>query len=84
MKKKIEYSKKLASRILLGDVILSLSTLAICVLAILHDFSGGLPYLVSLIGIYNIATGYVLGKYFDKAKAENVIKIQEHWQQDCD
>lgn len=69
--KKRETSKTLAGMILGGDVLLSLATLGVTVLAILRDFSGGLPYLVALIGVYNAATGYVLGKYFDKARAEN-------------
>lgn len=71
-KTKKAYSKQLAKWILIGDLILSICTLAICVLAIFKNYNGGLPYLVSLIGIYNIATGYVLGKYFDKSKAENI------------
>ena len=70
-KKQEQFSKRLAFTIIWGDIILSICTLAICVLAILKDYSGALPYLTSLIGIYNIATGYVLGKYMDKSKAEN-------------
>ena len=67
--KKRETSKTLAGVILAGDLLLSLATLGVTVLAILRDFTGGLPYLVALIGIYNVATGYVLGKYFDKSRA---------------
>ena len=69
--KKRETSKTLAGVIIAGDILLSLATLGVTVLAVLRDFDGGLPYLVSLIGIYNVSTGYVLGKYFDKARAEN-------------
>ena len=69
--KKRETSKTLAGVILAGDILLSLATLGVTLLAVLRDFDGGLPYLVSLIGIYNVSTGYVLGKYFDKARAEN-------------
>lgn len=69
--KKRETSKTLAGVIIAGDILLSLATLSVTVLAVLRDFDGGLPYLVSLIGIYNVSTGYVLGKYFDKARAEN-------------
>jgi hypothetical protein len=65
------FSKKLAGWILAGDLILSISTLGICVLAILNNFQGSLPYLVSLIGLFNASTAFVLGKYFDKSKAEN-------------
>ena len=71
--KKRETSKTLAGVILAGDLLLSLATLGVTVLAILRDFTGGLPYLVALIGIYNVATGYVLGKYFDKSRAENTV-----------
>ena len=71
--KKRETSKTLAGVILAGDLLLSLATLGVTVLAILQDFTGGLPYLVALIGIYNVATGYVLGKYFDKSRAENTV-----------
>ena len=67
----VRRSKTLAGVILAGDLLLSLATLGVTVLAILRDFTGGLPYLVALIGIYNVATGYVLGKYFDKSRAEN-------------
>ena len=69
--KKRETSKTLAGVIIAGDILLSLATLGVTVLAVLRDFDGGLPYLVSLIGIYNVSTGYVLGKYFDKSRAEN-------------
>ena len=69
--KKRETSKTLAGVIIAGDLLLSLATLGVTVLAVLRDFAGGLPYLVSLIGVYNVATGYVLGKYFDKSRAEN-------------
>ncbi len=69
--KKRETSKTLAGAVIAGDILLSLATLGVTVLAVLRDFTGSLPYLVSLIGIYNLATGYVLGKYFDKSRAEN-------------
>lgn len=70
-KNKTAFSKKLAGWILIGDLILSISTLGICVLAILYSFQGSLPYLVSVISVFNLSTGYVLGKYFDKSRAEN-------------
>jgi hypothetical protein len=71
-KVKKAYSKKLAAWIIWGDLILSIATLGISALAILRDYSGSLPYLVSLIGIYNMSTAYVLGKYFDKSTKENI------------
>lgn len=69
--KKLEYSKKLAGVVILGDILMSVATLGLCLLSILKSYSGSLPYLTALIGVYNVATGYVLGKYMDKSKAEN-------------
>jgi geranylgeranyl pyrophosphate synthase len=64
-------SQVLAYAILAGDFLLSVATLALCALSILRSYSGTLPYLTALIGLYNAATGYVLGKYMDKSRAEN-------------
>ena len=69
--KRTSFSKILAILILLGDLGLSFSTLYLCYIAIINNFEGGLPYLVTLIGLFNVATGYVLGQYFSKSKAEN-------------
>ena len=65
------FGKRIAVTVIIGDVLLSMATLGLCLLAILRSFMGGLPYLVAMIGVYNVATGYVLGEYFKKAKAEN-------------
>ena len=43
----------------------------LCKLAIIYQFTGALPYLTTLIGALQAATGYVLGHYFKKSKAEN-------------
>ena len=69
--KRAPTSKVIAIIILVADVILSAATLGLCYLAIIHNYSGSLPYLTALIGMYQAATGYVLGKYMDKSKAEN-------------
>ena len=69
--KKVSVSKVLAFVILGADIVLSLATLGLCYLAVLRNYSGSLPFLTALIAMYQAATGYVLGKYFDKAKAEN-------------
>ncbi len=69
--KKVSVSKVLAFTILAADIVLSLATLGLCCLAVLRDYSGSLPYLTALIAMYQGATGYVLGKYLDKSKAEN-------------
>ena len=66
-------SNALDLKLFCEPVVRTLATLGVTVLAVLRDFSGGLPYLVSLIGVYNVATGYVLGKYFDKSRAENTV-----------
>lgn len=65
------FGKRIAVTVIAGDILLSLATLGLCLLSILREFMGSMPYLVSLIGVYNVATGYVLGKYMDKSKAEN-------------
>ena len=70
-KKAAAFSKRLALAVVVGDILLSFATLGLCLLAIWREFSGSLPYLTALIGVYNGATGYVLGKYMDKSKAEN-------------
>ena len=71
--KKVSVSKVLAFTILAADIVLSLATLGLCYLAVLRDYSGSLPYLTALIAMYQGATGYVLGKYLDKSKAENTV-----------
>lgn len=71
--KKMSVSKVLAFTILAADIVLSLATLGLCYLAVLRDYSGSLPYLTALIAMYQGATGYVLGKYLDKSKAENTV-----------
>lgn len=65
------FSKRLARLVILGDILLSIATLGLCALAIWRDYTGSMAYLTALIGVYNGATGYVLGKYMDKSKAEN-------------
>lgn len=65
------YSKRLARMVITGDILLSAATLGLCALAILRDYTGSMAYLTALIGVYNAATGYVLGRYMDKSKAEN-------------
>jgi hypothetical protein len=71
--KKPEFSKFLATVIIVADVVLSVSTLALCYMAIKYNYSGSLPYLTALIGLYQAATGYVLGKYLDMAKSDHSV-----------
>ena len=69
--KKISVSKTIAISILAADILLSAATLGLCYLSVIRNYNGSLPYLTALIGLYQGATGYVLGKYMDKSKAEN-------------
>ena len=69
--KKLAVSKMIAISILAADIFLSAATLGLCYLSVIRNYNGSLPYLTALIGLYQCATGYVLGKYMDKSKAEN-------------
>lgn len=64
-------SKVIAVGILLVDGVATMAVLALCGLAILRNFTGALPYLTTLIGALQVATGYVLGHYFKKSAQEN-------------
>ena len=64
-------SKIIAIGVLIMDAVATLAVLALCGLAILRQFQGALPYLTTLIGALQAATGYVLGHYFRKAAQEN-------------
>lgn len=72
-KNKLEFSKLIALLVIFNDMILTIGTLYLCHEAIQLGFLGELGYLVALIGLYQVATGYVLGKYFTKSQAENTI-----------
>ena len=64
-------SKVIAIGVLIMDAVATLAVLALCGLAILRQFQGALPYLTTLIGALQAATGYVLGHYFKKSAQEN-------------
>lgn len=64
-------SKVIAIGVLLMDAVATLAVLALCALAIVRQFEGALPYLTTLIGALQAATGYILGHYFKKATVEN-------------
>lgn len=70
-KKKWTMSKTIAMGILLVDGSATYIVLGLCGIAILRNFSGALPYLTTLIGALQAATGYVLGAYFRKSGREN-------------
>lgn len=64
-------SKLIAAGVLVMDAAAVVAVLGICVLAVTRQFSGALPYLVTLIGALQAVTAVVLTAYFQKAKAEN-------------
>ena len=64
-------SKLIALGILFVDGTSTYIVLYLCWLSIKMTFTGSLPYLTTLIGALQVATGYVLGHYFMKSKAEN-------------
>lgn len=64
-------SKLIAMGILIVDGTATYIVLALCGLAIVRQFQGALPYLTTLIGALQAATGYVLGHYFKKSAQEN-------------
>lgn len=64
-------SKVIALGVLLMDAVATLAVLTLCGLAIVRRFEGALPYLTTLIGALQAATGYILGHYFKKSTVEN-------------
>ena len=70
-KKHLTVSKLIALGILAVDASSTYIVLYLCWLSIKLQFSGSLPYLTTLIGALQAATGYVLGHYFKKSTAEN-------------
>ena len=69
--KKTTTSRVIALGILVVDGIATFGVLGLCALAIVRGFEGALPYLTTLIGALQAATGYVLGHYFKKSTQEN-------------
>lgn len=70
-KARMSASKLIALCVLAVDGSATFTVLYLCYLAILRDYSGALPYLTTLIGALQAASGYVLGHYFKKATVEN-------------
>ena len=69
--KAVSASKLIALGVLLVDGSATYIVLYLCWLSIRLQFSGSLPYLTTLIGALQAATGYILGHYFKKATVEN-------------
>lgn len=70
-KKRLTASKLIALGVLAVDASCTYIVLYLCWLSIKLQFSGSLPYLTTLIGVLQAATGYVFGHYFKKSTAEN-------------
>lgn len=64
-------SRLIALGVLAVDGVSTFAVLYLCWLAITTAYEGALPYLTTLIGALQFATGYVLGHYFKKSTAEN-------------
>lgn len=69
--KRLTVSKLIALGVLAIDASCTYIVLYLCWLSIRLQFSGSLPYLTTLIGALQAATGYVLGHYFKKSCKEN-------------
>ena len=70
-KARMSASKLIALCVLAVDGSATYAVLYLCYLAILRNYTGALPYLTTLIGALQAASGYVLGHYFKKAAVEN-------------
>lgn len=69
--RRMSASKLIALCVLAVDGSATYVVLYLCYLAILRNYVGALPFLTTLIGALQAATGYILGHYFKKATAEN-------------
>ncbi len=45
-------------------------------LAIVSGYMGALPYVTAIVGFVEIATGYVLGRYFGNSEKEKIARAQ--------
>lgn len=72
---KIEFSKLIISWELVVVTAISFGGLFLAGLAILHDFSGALPWITAMIAPSWGAFGVSKTFFNEKAKAENLIKI---------
>lgn len=70
-KKKLSFSKKLTLLLVLTCTAVTFATLYLCYLCIQLNYSGSLPFLSALIGLQEVALGYICGEYLKKSKAEN-------------
>lgn len=70
-KRKMAFSKIIASFILVIVAILVVGVLYLGYLAVTLDYMGDLGYIISLIGFVGTALGYVLVRYMVKSEKEN-------------
>lgn len=72
-KKKTAFSKKLTVLFVLTCTCVTFATLYLCYICITMNYTGSLPFLSALIGLQEVALGYVCGEYMKKSKAENTV-----------
>lgn len=77
-KTKIQFSKILTSLfacvMLPASVYVILRCLSLAELAIMHGFTGSLPYITAIVGFVEASVTAVLGFYFDNSKKEKVAR----------
>lgn len=69
--KKLSFSKKLTLLLVMTCTAVTFTTLYLCYLCIQLNYTGSLPFLSALIGLQEVALGYICGEYLKKSKAEN-------------
>ena len=72
-KKKTAFSKKLTILFVLTCTCVTFATLYLCYICITMNYTGSLTFLSALIGLQEVALGYVCGEYMKKSKAENTV-----------
>lgn len=70
-KVKTAFSKKLTIILVFTCTAVTFATLYLCYLCIINNYQGSLPFLSALIGLQEVALGYICGEYLKKSKAEN-------------
>ncbi len=81
-KKKIEFSKAIIIIETLLVLYVTHRVLGFISVSIESNFTGSLPYLTTLIGAVWGAYGTSISFYYNKAKAENKIKINNNIRRD--
>lgn len=81
-KKKLEFSKLIIVIETLLVLYVTYKVLGFISVSIASNFTGSLPYLTTLIGAVWGAYGTSISFYYNKAKAENKIKINNNIRRD--